>query len=87
MCLDDCSRNRRSSARAAAPVNGWGDSLGDSPRGDFVRCVPNVAPPELRAVGPGVDGALGALKGPLCVGVIARVVADMVTAMTRLARG
>lgn len=39
-----------------------------------MRCVPNVAPPwELRAAEPGVLGPLGALKGPVGVGVIARV--------------
>ena len=44
--------------------------------GDFVRCVPKVAPPpwELRA---GVVGPFGAVNGPVGVGVIARVEAAM----------
>jgi hypothetical protein len=61
---------------AAAPVSSCGDIRGESPWGDFVRCVPNVAPPwELRA---GVVGPFGAVKGPVGVGVIARVEAAMV---------
>ena len=60
-------------------MRGWGDSWGDRPRGDFVRCVPNVAPLcELRAAEPGVLGPAGALKGLVGVGVSARVVAAMV---------
>jgi hypothetical protein len=40
--------------------------------------VPKVgAPCELRAEAPGVVGPLGAAKGPVCVGVIALVVAAM----------
>jgi hypothetical protein len=61
-------------------VRGAGDSLGDSPRGDLTRCVPNVAPLLLllREAEPGVLGLFGAENGPLSVGVIARVVAAMV---------
>ena len=63
---------------ALAPVRGAGDSLGDRPRGDFTRWVPNVAPPLLREAEPGVLGLLGAPYGPFSVGVIARLVAAMV---------
>lgn len=49
-----------------------------------MRCVPNVAPPwELRAAEPGVLGPLGALKGPVGVGVIARVEAAMMGRVMR----
>lgn len=79
VCLDDCSRKRRSSAMAAAPVSGCGESRGDSPRGDLVRCVPKVALLwGLRAAEPGVVGPVGAVNGPVCVGVSARVEAAMV---------
>ena len=59
-------------------MSGAGDSLGESPRGDLTRCVPNVAPPlVLREAEPGVLGLFGVENGPATVGVIARVVAAM----------
>jgi hypothetical protein len=59
-----------------APGTGWGECRGERPRGELVRCVPNVAPPcELRAFEPGVVGPFGVAKGPVWVGVIALVVA------------
>lgn len=61
-----------------APGTGWGECLGESPRGELVKWVPNVgAPWELRAALPGVVGPFGAAKGPVWVGVIALVVAAM----------
>lgn len=46
--------------------------------------MPNVAPPLLlREAEPGVVGLLGAENGPFRVGVIARVVAAMVTDASR----
>lgn len=70
---------------AATPVSGCGECLGDRPRGDFVRCAPKVAPEfEFRectlvfaAKEPGVLGLFGAVKGPVWVGVMARVEAAM----------
>ena len=60
-------------------MRGAGDNLGDNPRGDLTRCVPNVAPLLLlREAEPGVLGLFGAENGPFSVGVIARVVAAMV---------
>jgi hypothetical protein len=54
-------------------VSGWGESLGERPRGDLVRWLPKVAPAwEL-----GVVALLGAGNGPVCVGVIARADAAM----------
>ena len=54
-------------------MSGWGERLGERPRGDLVRWVPNVAP----ACELGVLALLGAGKGPVCVGVMARVDAAM----------
>lgn len=86
VCLAVWSRYRRSSAMAAAPVSGAGESRGERPRGDLVRWVPKVAPPwALRAVEPGVVGLFGGAKGPVCVGVMARVDAAMVRAVARQA--
>lgn len=60
-------------------MSGAGESRGERPRGDLVRWVPKVAPPwAFRAVEPGVVGRFGGAKGPVWVGVIARVDAAMV---------
>ena len=81
-CLGVLCRYCRSSDNGMAPVTGWGECRGESPRGELVRCIPKVAPPcELRAVDPGVVGPFGAAKGPVWVGVIALVVAAIVEAM------
>jgi hypothetical protein len=61
-----------------APGTGCGERRGESPPGELVRCVPkDGAPCETRAFAPGVVGPFGAAKGPVCVGVIALVVAAM----------
>jgi hypothetical protein len=77
-CLDVLWRYCRSSDNDMAPLTGCGEWRGESPRGEFVRCVPKVgALCELRAEAPGVVGPFGAVNGPVCVGVIALVVAAM----------
>jgi hypothetical protein len=87
-CLDVLCRYCRSSDNDMAPGAGCGECRGDSPRGELVRCVPKVAPPcALRAVEPGVVGPLGAAKGPVCVGVMALVVAAMDKTMEKMAYG
>lgn len=81
-CLDVLFRYCRSSDSDIAPGTGWGESRGESPRGELVKCVPKVAPPcEFRAVAPGVVGPFGAAKGPVWVGVMALVVAAITEAL------
>jgi hypothetical protein len=70
-----------------APGTGCGEFRGESPRGELVRCVPkDGAPCEVRAFAPGVVGPFGAAKGPVCVGVIALVVAAMAASFVALWR-
>lgn len=54
-------------------MSGCGERLGERPRGDFVRWVPKVAP----ACELGVADLFGTGKGPVWVGVMARVDAAM----------
>jgi hypothetical protein len=54
-------------------VSGWGERLGERPRGDFVRWVPKLA----AACVLGVTDLFGTGKGPVWVGVMARVDAAM----------
>lgn len=75
ICREMSCCRRRSSSSAAAPVSGWGECRGESPRGDLVRWEPKVA--LVCEFCEGVFARLGAGKGPECVGVMARVEAAM----------